>query len=83
MNRSESTSEKPTKTKGPKDVRHPIGHSIFEIRAQIAAGDPPLCPRCVVPLQEVEGPSASKVLLFEAYCPQCRHCLFLRHEDTH
>ena len=64
----------------------PVTYSAPEvtaIRAQIAAGDPPLCPRCVVPLQEVEGPSASKVLLFEAYCPQCRHCLFLRHEDTH
>ncbi len=48
------------------------------IRAQIAAGDPPTCPRCRIPLVEADASNPDILVLFEAYCPNCRHCLFMR-----
>ena len=59
----------------------PVTYSAPEvtaIRAQIAAGDPPTCPRCGVHLVEADAPNPDVRILFEAYCPRCRHCLFLR-----
>ena len=54
---------------------------VTSIRAQIDAGDPPMCPRCGVPLVEVDASNPNTLVLFEAYCPRCRHCLFLWHDS--
>ena len=52
---------------------------VAAIRAQISAGVPPTCPRCNVELKEAEPQNPDVLILFEAYCPRCHHCLFLHH----
>lgn len=38
----------------------------------------PTCPRCDIELVEPDPPPTRDMRVFEAYCPKCLHCLFLR-----
>ncbi len=52
------------------------------IKAQLRRGEPPTCPRCEVDLVEVDPNPARDLNIFEAFCPTCRHCLFMRRDSV-
>lgn len=53
---------------------------VAAILAQLRLGVCPTCPRCNVELVEPDPQSSNDMKVFEAYCPECLHCLFLRRD---
>lgn len=56
--------------------RQEVAAILAELRQEIH----PTCPRCEVELVEANPPSTKDTRVFEAYCPKCLHCLFLRRD---
>ena len=53
---------------------------VAAILAQLRQEVPPTCPRCDVELVQPDPEPANDLKVFEAYCPKCLHCLFLRRD---
>lgn len=54
---------------------------VAAIVAQLRSNVPPTCPRCEVELEEAEPKATGGIAVFEACCPRCLHCLFLRRDQ--
>lgn len=55
---------------------------VAAILAQLRQKVRPTCPRCEVELVEPDPPPGNDTKVFEAYCPKCLHCLFMRRDLT-
>lgn len=55
---------------------------VAAILAQLRQDTPPTCPRCGVDLVEADSTPSKDITVFEAYCPKCMHCLFLRRDQV-
>lgn len=53
---------------------------VAAILAQLRQEIHPTCPRCEVELVEPDPSPTKDLRVFEAYCPKCLHCLFLRRD---
>ncbi len=53
---------------------------VAAILAQLRKEIQPTCPRCKVDLVEPDPQPTKDLRVFEAYCPKCLHCLFLRRD---
>ena len=53
---------------------------VAAILAQLRQEIQPTCPTCKVDLVEPDPQPTKDLRVFEAYCPKCLHCLFLRRD---